>query len=542
MRRCRRTGLHPHCPPLQGSPEKRLSDFVALGRASRRHGRASAFEAAIWDVTNDVARRSGVPARPGPLRISFGVTDAGSRELALFLRAYVGPLPRAGHSQLQTVVLAGGLIAGAMRDAGLATVAGITVATLNAASALAQARHSPAHAARLGRAVRSLGGFLHAQGMTRAPLEGAIRPTTPEPVPDRADAAFAARSRRLLPSERFLVALADAHRLATEPADIIVTRVMAILMSAPGRINEALALEEDPEVEREVDGVAVLGLRWRGSKGAADGVKWVAPEMVATVRTGCEDLHRVTAEGRRIKTWYDRNPTSLYLPPPLAGLRGKARLTARECGTLLGRHPGPGLHRHVAKLGIAQLPPLPGLMGAAHNVTFADIETHLLELLPGRMRDAGGPRTHPLLVVPWGAFDRARRSPCPTMFETVHYRHIASALGGPRGRPGSLFRRLGLDPGGEIRGRTHSLRHWLTTLSLRGGLTAAEVATWLGRVSPREIRAYDHRTADEMRSAVSRLSAASRRTTSPLARTPPGTLGDGVQGSQTAPSRPELTG
>ena len=496
MRRRRAGGRQPHCPPLSGSPQERLAAFEALGRSSRRHGRGTAFGAETWDVTDDVVRRPGVPARQGPLRVAFAAADAGPRGLGGFLRAYVGQLPRSGHAALTALALAGGLITEAMAARGVAAVAGIDAATLNAASALARDRHSPGHAARLGNAVRSLGAFLHDHGMTRAPLVGARRAPAPAEDRDRAGDAFAERSRRSLPSAGFLEALADASRLAAAPAEIIVTRVATVLMSACGRVNEALALDEEPEVERALGGVGYLGLRWHASKGAEDGVKWVVPEMAPAVRDACADLRRATEEGRRIKRSYDADPASLYLPPELSHLRGKAELTPEECGALLGRRPGPGLDARLAALG---------------DVSFAGLEAHLLRELPARMRDAGGPETHPLLLVPLGLFDGARRPPCPCMFEAVAYRHVADALGGRGGGGGPLFRRLGLDPEGAIAGRTHQFRHWLVTVALRGGLSPAEVAEWAGHASQREGRAYDHRTAAEMRALVRRASEAGRR-------------------------------
>lgn len=508
MRRGRTAGCPPYCPPLAGPPEERVAAFVSLARASRRHGREAAFDAPRWDVTDTVARRAGVPATPGRLRAVFEAegADAGAAAEAMgpFIRSYVGMLPAAGHGRLSACVAAGGLIARAMGRLGVQTLADVNVAVLNEAAALARIRR-PGGGTALAGAVREIGAFLGSQGMTHAALAGTLPLPPPPSLPDRYEDAHAARSRRLLPSDRFVDALVEAHHMAESPADVIVTRVALVLASVPGRINEALALDADPEVERISSGVSVLGLRWRGSKGAVDGVKWVVPSMGPAVREACEDLRQVTAEGRRIKAWYAARPGSLYLPATLAHLRGRNDLTLEECGALLGRRPGPGLRRLIAELGAT------GASDAGSGASFADVEAYLLHRLADAMRDAGGPKASPMLVVPWGTFDVRRRPPCPCMFETVKYRHVADAL------DGALFRRLGLDPDGEIGGRTHSFRHWLITLALRGNISAAEVAAWAGRSASEGNRAYDHRTAAEMRALVSRASAASRRTTSPLA-------------------------
>jgi len=462
---------------------------------SRRYGRSCAFEAEQWNVTDEVVRRSGVPARRGELGVVFGA--AGHNGLGGFIRAYVGQLPRSGHAKLQTFVQAGCLIGRAMDALDVGSVDSINVATLNEALAMARDRVSPPVAARLQGAVRSLGHFLHTQGMTHASLSGALQVSLPTPDLDRAGEAFAARSQKLLPTDRFLEALTDAYRLALEPADIIITRILLLLLSAPGRINEALALEEHPQVERDAGGIPALGLRWRGSKGAADGVKWITPDMAPAVRNACLDLHRVTAEGRAIKAWYDKEPGMLHLPAALAHLRGKTKLTVEECAELLGRRP-------VEKLA---------------GTSFEHVEARLLARLPAAMRDAGGTQTHPLLLMPWGAFDADRRPSCPCMFEAVQYRHVADALSSRDGRPGSLFRRLGVDPGEAI-GGTHSLRRWVMTEALRGGLPLKKLAEWSGHASAREVTTYDYRTAAEMRTIVRRVSAAGRSMARPSDRPP----------------------
>ncbi len=96
---------------------------------------------------------------------------------------------------------------------------------------------------------------------------------------------------------------------------------------------------------------------------------------------------------------------------------------------------------------------------AAAGVSFASVEAHILARLPARMRDAGGPSSHPLLVVQDGAFEGSRKGhlPSPCMFRVVSGRQILNGLGA---RPDgvSTFQALNLDPGRLIHAGTHSLR------------------------------------------------------------------------------------
>ena len=209
-----------------------------------------------------------------------------------------------------------------------------------------------------------------------------------------------------------------------------------------------------------------------------------------------------------MKRWYGAHSTELYVPPALEHLRGRASLAAGEAGALLGPYQSSMPSWPAASPGAAGVPQPRAMPG----ISFAQVEAHLLALLPSRMRDAGGPASRPLLVVVAGTFGGMGRPRCPCMFEMVERRHVAGALAGP------LFRRLGLDMGDwAYSGRTHPFRHLLVTTALRGGLSEAEVAEWCGHASTREVRDYDHRTAAEMRAIVGRASKVGRRSQSPLA-------------------------
>ena len=71
-----------------------------------------------------------------------------------------------------------------------------------------------------------------------------------------------------LPAEGAIDALAKAFEIATDPPDILITSVAALLTCAPNRINEVFRLPVDCEVTRPYKGKDEYGIRWWPSKGS----------------------------------------------------------------------------------------------------------------------------------------------------------------------------------------------------------------------------------------------------------------------------------
>ena len=114
------------------------------------------------------------------------------------------------------------------------------------------------------------------------------------------------RRAELLPSQAALDALAKAFHLAIEPRDVVLTSIMALLCSAPDRINEVLRLPVDCEVfQKKKNGKEAYGLRWWPSKGAEPMVKWVVDSMVEVVKEAVSKIREQTDPARKIAAWYE---------------------------------------------------------------------------------------------------------------------------------------------------------------------------------------------------------------------------------------------
>lgn len=282
------------------------------------------------------------------------------------------------------------------------------------------------------------------------------------------------------------------------------TSVAAILCSAPERINEVLALAADCEVEQVgEDGRDYLGLRWTGSKGYADHVKLILPGMAGVVREALHNIRAITERARQIARWYEKHPTSLYLPEAyehlrtnefvefeevaeLAGISAKARGTARlwvnSAGipdTMIRRKSG-----HLAKV-----------------VRFSDLERHIISLLPIEFPVMDGQTglryADALMVIPRGLFKTGKGSLC--MIEPLRYHHVGNGLGQNRAAGSTtVFQRVGIDRDRRLRINSHQFRHWLNTLAQGSNLSQVDIAKWSGRNSVRQNAFYDHVTSEEI--------------------------------------------
>ena len=154
---------------------------------------------------------------------------------------------------------------------------------------------------------------------SNAPLDWKHSIPTITRMTDRLGKAAEIWREQRLPSREALDAIPVAFRMATEPRDVIITSVMALLCCAPDRINEVFALPVNCEVEEAVDGKTMYALRWAGSKGHHDFLKPIVQVMADTAKTALERLRRHTAQARTIAAWYESTRPSCTCLPVTSG-------------------------------------------------------------------------------------------------------------------------------------------------------------------------------------------------------------------------------
>lgn len=320
---------------------------------------------------------------------------------------------------------------------------------------------------------------------------------TPKRVGPEADA----EREKKLPTPAARDALAKAFVMATEPRDIIVSAIGALLVSSPDRANELVMLPEDCEVYQELYGKEVFGIRWWPSKGAEPMVKWIVETMKDVAIDAIKRIKELTAEARKMALWYEKNPEKLYLPEGFEHLRNQKFIYANDLQDLLGMvrvHPKRvskrlGFPYEMEKIGHGNI--------RRARIKFADFEKAILKTLPKDFPYLDTEKqlkfSESLFVVPDQFFRGINES--KVMFVPVTWDYINRALNGKTGKF-TVFDRLGLkEPdGSRVFIGTHQLRHWLNTLAQKGGLSQLDIAKWSGRKSIHQNAAYDHISANEM--------------------------------------------
>lgn len=309
-----------------------------------------------------------------------------------------------------------------------------------------------------------------------------------------------------MPSAEALRALGGIFQDAIEPCDILVSSYAALMACAPERINEVLRLRRDCIVEGEGRFLGKFGLRWAGSKGADDTIKWLPTEMVPVSRKALANLLGVTFPAQQLADWYTANPRSIYLEENAAHLRNSEVLTPAQIGLILWGDEGAVASafiwaRTTKKLNAVRLD------SRRLGFYFKDVEAAVLSMLPTTFPYVpGAPDLLCKNAISVARVNEmhARRRTYICMLCCMDYSTIANRLVSHDGQP-SIFSRFDYteDDGSEIEMNSHSLRHYLNMLAQMGGMSSAEIAIFSGRKDVSQNRAYDHMTSDEVQAPVS---------------------------------------
>lgn len=362
------------------------------------------------------------------------------------------------------------------------------------ASELLADRYSSKAAYRAGRELEILVKHMSSNGLIAVPIDWR------NPLPRPSDAhkvgeEFDQERRAKLPSPSALNAMAQIFRLATVPSDRLVSSLVAILCSAPDRINEVLRLPFDCEVYERIPSTGMLsyGLRWNTSKNGDPMVKWIIGSMVEVVQEAIANIKSVTERARIVALWYEDNPTRLYLRPEHEYLRSQEWISTGDVGPLV-------FESECSQESIRQWLYLRGISihrrGRENGVVkFAEIEEAIIRLLPRDFpfidKAIGLKYSNALCTILRNSFHRSR----PTLsgvVDSIEIGDIGSRIGSIESR--SIFHRFNFteDDGSPIRLKTHQLRHYLNTLAQSGGMSQLDIAKWSGRRDIRQNNAYDH--------------------------------------------------
>lgn len=332
----------------------------------------------------------------------------------------------------------------------------------------------------------------------------------PKPLGSRISKEALRARQDKLPSAAALRALAGIFQQAVEPRDVLVSSYTAVMACAPERINEVLRLQRNCVVKGDGRFVGKVGLRWPGTKGANDTVKWLPTEMAPVAERAIENLLKLSAPAQEVATWYTNHPDRLFLHKAAEHLRGQEFLTRQDLALILYGDTSSMLARSAFEwAAITKKLEKISLGGSRLGFRFRDVEAAVLAMLPGTFPYVpGAPELlckDAIAITRMNELDSLKSSVL-CMFVTVDYGAVTYNLTRPEGRLPSIFDKFRYteDDGSPIEITSHALRHYLNMLAQMGGMTSAEIALFSGRKDVSQNRAYDHMSSDEVQEPISR--------------------------------------
>ncbi|MCH8503560.1 MAG: hypothetical protein LAT50_04470, partial [Ectothiorhodospiraceae bacterium] len=305
-----------------------------------------------------------------------------------------------------------------------------------------------------------------------------------------------------LPDEVALNALAEIF--ANNPSnerDIFTSSVFAMLMSAPSRISEVLALPVDCEVtERDRGGDERYGWRFFAGKGFEGDIKWIPTTMIPVAKEAIRRLTVVSENARRLAKWIEENPGRFYRHSNCPDVPDDAPLTMEQACKALGL--GHGTRRAcISSLYSRKLSIGDGVY------TLNSLWQHALGRLPEGFpwldKDKGVKYSNALFALNKNQF-HGQRACLPLELHKPNANFFNADLS-PRDPSGpdshrSIFDRHGYksESGARLKVTSHQARHLLNTIAQRGGLSNLEIAKWSGRANANQNRTYNHMSEYEL--------------------------------------------
>jgi hypothetical protein len=486
-----------------------LEGFIAMCRNQLSiFGAGLPFDDDIWDITEWLGLKAKGNKRE---RLVFSnhatVKSSSPTMMSESFRPFAKAYMRYMHGMRPTKSVGSRLAALRALEASLAEngnspdVVRADAHIINRAAQIVGEHFTKAVAFRVGTQLEMVADFLTKNRLTTVPVHWKNFLKRPSDTV-RVGEEFDKRRQEKMPSKAVLEAIPKVFRLAIEPSDVIVTSVVAILLSAPDRISELLLLPNDCEVtQKQGDGKDdAYGLRWWAAKGAEPMVKLIVSTMADVVREAISRIRQCTDEARVVAVWYETHPDKIYLPDNLEYLRSNEFLSMSEVGLILWTNDvqNPTSSNSWCK-GNSVETTTEG-RGRQQFARFADVERVVLAMLPVNFpfldKGIGLRYSDALLIIRKNELmDKKGTWRCAIEGVTVDQVNNRLGSASKHGKK-SVFERLGIvsDDGGALEVTTHQFRHYLNTIAQAGGLSELDIAKWSGRKDINQNAAYDHTT------------------------------------------------
>ncbi|HDL7857636.1 TPA: DNA-binding protein [Yersinia enterocolitica] len=338
-------------------------------------------------------------------------------------------------------------------------------------------------------------------------------------VPEKEDAD----RKNKLPDQQALLAIAEIFSLPDEELserDLFTTSVFALLMCAPSRASEILALPADCEITRnDKNGIERYGLRFFSVKGYGATIKWIPDVMVPVARRAISRLRRLSENARSLAKWYESSPDKFYRHELCPAVQEDKPLDVVQLCHALGYQLNDKkqcidkVKRTSIDGGVSFLNPADGAY------TLRALSKMVVGLLPEKFpwfdEDKSVKCSNALCLLNLHQCNERRLTVFYALYRPT-YGFFTQDIEKAR-KTGqtmkNVFSRFGyLDDSGEaLYLRSHQPRHLLNTLAHLGDLSELEIAKWSGRVSITQNRVYNHVSQEEMLEKVGSLKLGNNR-------------------------------
>lgn len=314
-----------------------------------------------------------------------------------------------------------------------------------------------------------------------------------------------------LPSMEALIGMGRIFAHSETFVDRLFSAVSAICACIPIRAHEVLQLRLDCEVEgkfKDEDSGEMregYGLRVWPGKGHPPQVKVVPTKSASVVREAVNRLRVLCAEAREVATWYENNPSTLWLPHDLELVRSSDWIALSDLQRVVNRSAMGDLATWVRSSGIEYRSD--GRKGGyMTEVRVSSLAAHVLEKLPVGFPNFDGRDDQVFsetLVVVFRNQLHDRRGTYFCLVDHATVGQFEHWLSGHAKKP-SVYKRWGIFEldGSEIEITTHAFRHWLLTAAERNGVSELDMAFWSGHdVSQNKnyVHWTDHEIISELR-------------------------------------------
>jgi hypothetical protein len=307
----------------------------------------------------------------------------------------------------------------------------------------------------------------------------------------RTGRAAAERREKKLPNEEGLDLLAEVFAGdPSDPRDIFVTSVTVMLMCAPSRIGEILALPHDCEVEQTTKkGELAYGWRFEPEKGGAPMIKWIPAPMVELAKLAINRIRHLSALSRRVAAMYEDHPERLPMVESCPDVGANVPLTDKQIRGALGASdlylkgrpegsPGKATLNQLNSWARKRLPKYFPWTDKRESIRYKDA----LFCFPIRLFKTG-----------YSCYSVMLWKPTSNTWNDL----IAKSQ---EDRDHSFFGRHAdnLNRDLPLKITSHQFRHLVDTIARRGGLSESEIARWAGRADIKHNRAYNQISEFEM--------------------------------------------